>query len=174
LGTECLPLWAQKFCLLKKEIKLVKKSYCFTCATEKNWWASLKKSDCSTRAAEKCSTGASETCSAGAPGKKNQTGEKIVLLHLCHWKKSADATEKLDCSTSTSETHSAGVAEKNQTVEIAKMASNFPDFGLRCCTWFCTSASYMFGIQTVPQLDWKVSHNAHSMQECQGMACAYE
>jgi len=58
--------------------------YCFTCATEKNWQASLKKSNCSTSAAEKFSAGASETCSAGAPEKKNQTGEKIVLLHLCH------------------------------------------------------------------------------------------
>jgi len=56
--------------VLLKKIKLLKKLYCFTSATEKNWRASLKKSDCSTSAAKKYFVGTSETCSAGAAKKK--------------------------------------------------------------------------------------------------------
>jgi len=40
---------------------------------------------------EKCSAGASELSSTVA-AEKNQTGEKVIL---CHWKKSAGATEKI-------------------------------------------------------------------------------
>jgi len=50
--------------LLKKKIKLVKKLYCFTFATEKNLQASLKNRT-APLAPEKCSAGASETRSAG-------------------------------------------------------------------------------------------------------------
>jgi len=83
------PLKHALLALLKK-IKLLKKLYCFTSATEKNQQASLKKSDCSTSATEKYSVGICETRSAGTAGKKNQ----IALLMLL---------KKSDCSTGTTE-----------------------------------------------------------------------
>jgi len=166
-----------KFLPAEKKIKLVKKSYCFTCATEKNQQASLKKSDCSTCAAEKCSAGASETRSAGTPEKKMKLVKKLYCFTFATERNQQAPLKNwtaplvpLKNSLLVPLKHALLVLlKKNQTVEIAKMASKFPDFGLRHCTWFCTSASYMFGIQMVPQLDWKLSHNAHSMQECQGM-----
>ena len=89
-----VPLKHALLALLKKKIKLLKKLYCFTCATERNQWAPLKKSDCSISTTEKCSTSTSEHTLL-VRLKKNQTGEKIVLLHLCHLKKLVGATEKI-------------------------------------------------------------------------------
>jgi len=111
---------------LLKKIKLLKKSYCFTSATEKNQWASLKKSDCSTSAAEKYSVGTSETHSAGNAKKKLNCWKNCTASPVPLKKNRWASLKKSDCSTSatekypigTCETHSAGTAEKKKQIAL--------------------------------------------------------
>jgi len=100
-----------------KKKKLVKKSYCFTCATEKNWWASLRNRI------------APQAPLKNAPLAPLKWAPLVLLKKIKLVKKLYCATErngqvplkKSDCSTSTtekcsastSETCSAGAAKKN-------------------------------------------------------------